>query len=157
MTPPIGATSYVFRYLLSDASKAPGLDDLLRQARNAGLDAFQVCENARPLNASPAEWTRLGRQADGLGLNLSLGCMTLDPAVILQFLDRVEAIGGTYLRVVLERQGDSPPTLEGIRKVLDAIISELEARKLCLAIENHFEIPSRVLVEAADRESGREG
>jgi sugar phosphate isomerase/epimerase len=149
MTPPIGATSYVFRYLLSDASKAPGLDDLLRQARNAGLDAFQVCENARPLNASPAEWTRLGRQADGLGLNLSLGCMTLDPAVILQFLDRVEAIGGTYLRVVLERQGDSPPTLEGIRKFLDAIISELEARKLCLAIENHFEIPSRVLAEAA--------
>jgi sugar phosphate isomerase/epimerase len=149
MMPPIGATSYVFRYLLSDASKAPGLDDLLRHARDAGLDSFQVCENARPLNASPAEWTKLGRQAAGLGLQLSLGCMTLDPAVIVQYLDRVEAIGGSYLRVVLERQGEAPLTLDGIRKFLDGIVTELEARKICLAIENHFEIPSRVLAEAS--------
>ena len=149
MTPPIGATSYVFRYLLSDGSKAPGLDDLLRQARDAGLDSFQICENARPLNASPAEWTRLGGQAAGLGLHLSLGCMTLDPRLIIQYLDRVEAIGGSYLRVVLERQGEAPLTLDGIHKFLDGIIAELEARKICLAIENHFEIPSRVLADAS--------
>jgi len=146
---PIGATSYVFRYLLSDASKAPRLENLLDQARAAGLDSFQVCENARPLNASPAEWTSLARHAADLGLNLSLGCMTLDAAVIGQYLDRVEAIGGSYLRVVLERQGESALTLEGIRKFLDAIAAELEARKITLAIENHFEIPSRVLAEAA--------
>ena len=149
MTPPIGATSYVFRYLLNDASKAPALDELLRQARDAGLDSFQVCENARPLNASAAEWTRLGREAASLGLHLSLGCMTLDPDVIVQYLDRVEAIGGSYLRVVLERQGEAPLTLDGIRKFLDGIIAELEARKICLAIENHFEIPSRTLADAA--------
>jgi sugar phosphate isomerase/epimerase len=149
MTPPIGATSYVFRYLLSNASKAPGLEDLLRQARDAGLDSFQICENARPLNSSPAEWTRLGKQASSLDLSLSLGCMTLDPTVIVQYLDRVEAIGGTYLRVVLERQGEAPLTPDGIRKFLDGIIAELEVRNICLAIENHFEIPSRVLADAA--------
>ena len=118
---PIGATSYVFRYLLSDTSKAPQLENLLDQARVAGLDSFQVCENARPLKASPAEWTSLARHAADLGLNLSLGCMTLDAAVIGQYLDRVEAIGGSYLRVVLERQGESALTLEGIRKFLDGI------------------------------------
>lgn len=148
MTPRIGATSYVFRYLLNDASKAPTLDDLLRLARDAGLDSFQICENARPLNASPAEWTRLGRQATSLGLHLSLGCMTLDPAVIVQYLDRVKEIGGGYLRVVLERQGEAPLNLDGIRKFLDGIVAELGARKICLAIENHFEIPSRVLADA---------
>jgi sugar phosphate isomerase/epimerase len=148
MTPLIGATSYVFRYVLSDASRAPQLEDLLRMARDAGLDSLQVCENARPLDASPAEWINLGRQAASLDLDLSLGCMTLDPAVIVQYLDRVEAIGGSYLRVVLERQGESPLTVEGIRKFLDGIAPKLESRKISLAIENHFDIPSRVLAEA---------
>jgi sugar phosphate isomerase/epimerase len=149
MKPSIGATSYVFRYLLSDPSKAPRLDDLLRHAKNAGLDSFQICENARPLDASTAEWANLGRKATDLGLRLSLGCMTLDPRVITEYLDRVVAIGGNYLRVVLEREGEPALTLGRIRQFLDEIVPELEARKICLAIENHFEIPSRVLAEAA--------
>jgi len=149
MNPLIGATSYVFRYLLSDATKAPRLEDLLRQVRDAGLDSFQICENARPLNASPAEWTKRAHQAASMGLRLSLGCMNLDRAVIIQHLDCVQAIGGSYLRVVLERKGESWLTLDGIRKFLDGVVQELEAREICLAIENHFEIPSRVLAEAA--------
>jgi sugar phosphate isomerase/epimerase len=150
MTFPIGATSYVFRYLLSDPTRAPRLDDLLLLASNAGLDSFQVCENARPLAASPAEWSQLARQANGLGLDLSLGCMTLDREVIFNYLDRVEAIGGKYLRVVLEREGAPALTLERIRQFLDGIVPQLESRKICLAIENHFDIPSRLLAEAAD-------
>lgn len=149
MKSPIGATSYVFRYLLSNPSKAPRLDDLLRRAKNAGLDSFQICENARPLNASTADWANLRRQADDLGLQISLGCMTLNARVINDYLDRVEAIGGTYLRVVLEREGEPALTLERIRQFLDEIVPQLESRKICLAIENHFEIPSRVLAEAA--------
>jgi sugar phosphate isomerase/epimerase len=145
----IGATSYVFRYLLSDPSMAPQLDGLLHLAREAGLDSFQVCENAWPLSASPSEWTQLARQATDIGLELSLGCMTLNPDVIFNYLDRVEATGGSYLRVVLEREGEPALTLERIRQFLDGIVPELESRKVCLAIENHFEIPSRLLAEAA--------
>jgi sugar phosphate isomerase/epimerase len=149
MSPLIGATSYVFRYLLSDPSKAPGLSDLLNHANNAGLGALQVCENARPLSASTAEWKELGRQASDLGLCLSLGCMTLDAKIVNQYLDRVDAIGGQYLRIVLEREGEAGLSIGRIRQFLDEIVPELTARKICLAIENHFEIPSRVLAEAA--------
>ncbi len=150
MTFPIGATSYVFRYLLSDPTRAPGLHDLLLLARKAGLDSFQVCENARPLSASTKNWTQLAQQANDLGLDLSLGCMTLNPEVIFNYLDRVEVVGGNYLRIVLEREGKSALTLERIRKLLDEIVPQLESRKICLAIENHFEIPSRLLAEAAN-------
>ncbi len=149
MTIPIGATSYVFRYLLSDASKAPCLEELLNQARKAGLDSFQICENARPIGASPAEWAKLARHAADIGLHLSLGCMTLNRDVILSYLERVEAIGGTYLRVVLEREGEPTLALVRIRQFLDEIMPDLESRKICLAIENHFELPSRILAEAA--------
>jgi len=150
MTFSIGATSYVFRYLLSDPTRAPRLDDLLLLARKAGLESFQVCENARPLSASPKEWIQLARQANDLGLDLSLGCMTLDSEIIFNYLDRIEAIGGNYLRLVLEREGEPALTLERIRRFLDGIVPQLEARKICLAIENHFEIPSRLLAEAAN-------
>jgi len=150
MTFSIGATSYVFRYLLSDPTRAPRLDDLLLLARKAGLESFQVCENARPLSASPKEWIQLARQANDLGLDLSLGCMTLDSEIIFNYLDRIEAIGGNYLRLVLEREGEPALTLERIRRFLDGIVPQLEARKICLAIENHFEIPSRLLAEATN-------
>ena len=150
MTLPIGATSYVFRYLLSDPSKAPQLDELLLSASEAGLNSFQVCENARPLNASPKEWTNLSRKAADLDLHLSLGCMTLNHKVISDYLDRVEAIGGSYLRVVLEREGAPALSLERIRRFIDSIVPELSSRKIRLAIENHFEIPSRVLAEATE-------
>jgi 3-oxoisoapionate decarboxylase len=150
MTFPIGATSYVFRYLLSDPARAPQLADLLLLARKAGLDTFQVCENASPLSASPVEWLQLARQANDMGLDLSLGCMTLNPGIVFNFLERVEAIGGKYLRSVLEREGEPALTPVRIRKFLDGIVPQLESRKICLAIENHFEIPSRILADAVN-------
>jgi sugar phosphate isomerase/epimerase len=150
MTFPIGATSYVFRYLLADPARAPQLEDLLLLASKAGLDSLQVCENARPLSASPAEWLQHARRANEMGLELSLGCMTFNPEVVFDYLERVEAIGGSYLRIVLEREGEPALSPERIRKFLDGIMPQLESRKICLAIENHFEIPSRTLADAAN-------
>ena len=148
MRTPIGATSYVFRYLLSDATRAPTLSKLLERARSAGIERLQVCENARPLEVSCSDWTALRRQADDLGLELTLGCMTLDPEVVHQYLERVQAIGGSFLRIVLEREGVGPLSLDRIRLFLDHILPELESQQVRLAIENHFEIPSRVLAQA---------
>jgi sugar phosphate isomerase/epimerase len=149
MKPWIGATSYVFRYLLSDPARAPRLGALMQLARAVGLDALQICENARPLAASPVEWQKLAQQAAAMGLSLSLGCMTFDPDVVTQYLDRVEAIGGSYLRIVLEREGAPAMTMDRICRFLDDILPELAGRGIRLAIENHFEIPSQVLAEAA--------
>jgi sugar phosphate isomerase/epimerase len=145
----IGATSYVFRYLLADAARAPRMADFLAIARDAGLERLQVCENARPLEVSCRGWTTLRRRADELGLKLTLGCMTLDPAVVAQYLDRVEAIGGSHLRIVLELDGGGPISRGEIRRFLDRVTPELRARRMRLAIENHFDIPSRVLAESA--------
>ncbi|HEY2019223.1 MAG TPA: TIM barrel protein [Bryobacteraceae bacterium] len=149
MAIPIGATSYVFRYLLSDTANAPSLTELVRLAHEAGLDRLQICENARPLETGRSAWTELQRRACDLGLEIDLGCMTLDPAVLYEYLDRTEAIGGSDLRLVLESEAGIPLSADRIRFFLDLVLPELQQRGIRLAIENHFAIPSRTLAEAA--------
>src|SRR5438094_517972 len=122
MSVPIGATSYVFRYLLSDPSGSPDLSELVQMARAAGLERFQMCENARPLDLDCSGWAQLNEQAQELGLHLTLGCMTLDPQVVTEYLDRVQAIGGDSLRIVLEREGPAFLTHCQIRSFLDSVV-----------------------------------
>ena len=147
MQPRIGATTYVFRYLL-DSPRAPALAELLAMAKAAGLERLQVCENARPLSLSPAGWTALARHAGEIGLEIGLGSMTLDPATVGEYLDRVAAIGGSMLRIVLERAGAGPLSADRIQAFLDRIGPDLESRGVRLAIENHFDIPYRMLARA---------
>jgi 3-oxoisoapionate decarboxylase len=144
----IGATSYVFRYLLADRARAPGMPDFLAMARDAGLERLQVCENARPLELSCSEWANLRARSDDMGLEITLGCMTLDPNVVARYLDRVEAIGRNQLRIVLEREGGGRIPGREIDGFLQAMVPCLEKRGMRLAIENHFDIPCRVLAEA---------
>lgn len=81
-------------------------------------------------------------------LEISLGCMTVDLTVADQYLDRVEAVGGSLLRIVLERDGQGDLGVGRIRSFLDRLIPSLERRSIRLAIENHFAIPSKTLVRA---------
>ncbi len=122
--------------------------DFLGIARDAGLERLQVCENSRPLELSCAEWNGLRRRADELGLEITLGCMTLDPQVVTEYLDRLEAIGLSQLRIVLEHEGGGRIPGSEIRAFLDRIVPCLEKRGVRLAIENHFDIPCRVLAGA---------
>ena len=94
MTCTIGTTSYGYRYQLLDEREAPPLSALVRQTRAAGLDALQICENARPLQAADGEWRDTVRAAEDEGVALYVGCMTLDPEVLVRYLNRASAIGG---------------------------------------------------------------
>jgi sugar phosphate isomerase/epimerase len=145
----MGATSYVFRYLLADVARAPRMWDFLAVAGDAGLERLQICENARPLELSCSEWERLQTRSGELGLEITLGCMTLDPQVVAQYLDRVDAIGGSQLRIVLEREGGGRISRREVHEFLGRVVPCLEDRGMFLALENHFDIPCRILAEAA--------
>jgi sugar phosphate isomerase/epimerase len=144
----IGATSYVFRYLLAEVARAPRMYDFLAMARDAGLERLQVCENARPLELACSEWESLRTRSDQLELDITLGCMTLDPQVVAQYLDRVAAIGESQLRIVLEREGGGRISRREVHEFLGRVVPVLETRRIRLAIENHFDIPCRMLAEA---------
>lgn len=123
------------------------MGDFLAVAREAGLERLQVCENARPLELSCSSWESLRKRSDELGLDLTLGCMTLDPQVVGQYLDRVDAIGNTQLRIVLESEGGKMSRRQ-IHEFLGRVIPSVERRGMRLAFENHFDIPCRTLAEA---------
>jgi sugar phosphate isomerase/epimerase len=146
----IGTTSYGFRYQLMDASNAPPLVSLVRQTREAGLEALQVCENARPLDVSAGEWRDVLRAAADVGLAMHLGCMTLNVDTLSRYLERAATIpGATALRIVLEDDSGNPPTRDRLERFLATAASRAAESRLTLVVENHFHIPCRVLADMA--------
>jgi sugar phosphate isomerase/epimerase len=146
MTCTIGTTSYGYRYQLLDERESPPLPALVRQTRAAGLEALQICENARPLRAADREWRDTVRAAGDEGVALHLGCMTLDPEVLVRYFDRAAAIdGASVVRIVLEDgSGQAPPRDRLKRFLADAAERAVDAR-MTLALENHFHVPCRTL------------
>lgn len=144
----LGTTSYGFRYQLLDPRLAPSLASLIEQTRHAGLDALQICENARPLAVSTAEWQHAIGVAHDHRVALTVGCMTLDLETLRQYLERAVMVpGASMMRVVLENDssgGEARPALE--RFVEQAARLAVDAG-LTLAFENHFHVPCRLLAE----------
>jgi 3-oxoisoapionate decarboxylase len=145
----IGTTSYGFRYLLQDPRRAPPLEAILEQARSLGLESLQICENARPLDLSHGEWKALIGRARDLGLEVELGCMTLDTGVLARYLERACETGRPTLRAVLEVEGGAAPTREELQRFLAAAAPRLERAGITLAVENHFHVPTATLAQLA--------
>jgi sugar phosphate isomerase/epimerase len=145
----IGTTSFGFRYQLLDRALAPPLSALVEGAHALGLEVLQICENARPLGVSEAEWLRVVAHGADLGVEVQIGAKTLDPAVIERYLDRALATPSRMLRAVLEEENShQPPGRAELDALLAAVYPMLERRRARLAIENHFDIPSEMLAAA---------
>jgi 3-oxoisoapionate decarboxylase len=143
----IGATSFAFRYLLMDPNRAPRLENIAEQAHQLGLERLQVCENARPLKLPASEWDEFLKRSKELGIEVHMGCKTLDPAVLERHLQRAMGIPSRTLRVVLEDE-EGPPTQEQIDVFLKPAVRLAEKHGMRLALENHFDLSVRQLVAA---------
>jgi sugar phosphate isomerase/epimerase len=144
----IGTTTFGFRYLFLDKSRAPSLAEVAAKGREYGLDTLQVCENARPLELSESEWDEAVASAEAAGLEIQLGCKTVELAEFRPYLARSERLPAKLLRMVFEREDGAPPPREEVVSFLERALPLLEASGVRLAIENHFDLPSRVLAEA---------
>lgn len=150
MRPTLGTTSYGFRYQLLDPRLAPTLESLVEQTRRAGLDALQICENARPLSVSPEQWQRVVRLAADHGVALTLGCMTLDLETLRQYLERAAAVpDASMLRIVLEDDSGRGVPRPAIERFVEQAAALAADAGLTLVFENHFHVPCRVLAEVA--------
>jgi 3-oxoisoapionate decarboxylase len=144
----IGATSFAFRYLLMDRDRAPRLESIAEQAHQLGLGRLQICENAKPLDLPPSEWEDFLKKSKGYGIEVHMGCKTLDPAVLECTLRQAMGIPSHTVRIVLE-DGDRPPTPEQIDAFLDPAVRLAEKYGMRLALENHFDLSVKQLAAAA--------
>lgn len=147
----IGTTSFTFRTALRDPQRAPSLLEIAAQCREIGLERLQVCENARPLALSSRAWERLIQQSADRGVELQLGCKTLNEAELDQHLLRAAATPARLLRLVLEEEEGRPPSRAFVFDFIASLVPKLTRHNIGAAIENHFDIPARVLAEAVNR------
>jgi 3-oxoisoapionate decarboxylase len=144
----IGTTTFGFRYSFMDPANSPKLAEVIRQAREAGVERLQVCENTRPLEMSQAEWAEARRCAAELGVELLLGCKTLRPQVAERYIHLAQELCCDHLRIVMEEPPEHA-NRDNVARLLDAIVPKMQTAGLRLAIENHFDIPSALLLELA--------
>ena len=144
----IGTTTFGFRYSFMDPTNSPKLAEVVRQARDAGVERLQVCENTRPLDMSRAEWQEARRCASDLGVEIQLGCKTLRPEMVERYLRLAQELSCNQLRIVLEE----PPeyaTRESVARLLEAVVPRMQALGMRLAVENHFDLAAALLLELA--------
>ena len=147
----LGTTTFGFRYLLLDAARVPSLESVVERARAAGLEALQVCENARPMELDEGKWQAVVERAAELGVELQLGCKTVDLGEFQAYAERAARLPARLLRVVLEWEEGPAPTRADVDAFLMGAWPILEANDLRLAIENHFDVPSEALAAAVAR------
>jgi hypothetical protein len=148
----IGTTSFAFRNLLLNTQDRLDLMSLVSQAENLQIDRLQICENAYPLSLSDQEWNSLVLNASFRGVDIRLGCKTLDFGELYRFMIRAASMPHRQLRLVLEDDSHSiVPTDDVISKLLEDAMPFLESHDVRLAIENHFDIPSTTLKRIVER------
>jgi sugar phosphate isomerase/epimerase len=144
----IGMTTFGFRHLVRDRSRSPSLGHIVRRARALGFDSLQVCENARPMELSVPDWEEVLQSADDVGLEIQLGCKTVDLDILRRWAERASCLPSRMLRLVLEQDRGLPVSRQEVDVFLAGAMPVLEAKHLRLAIENHYEVSSRVLADA---------
>lgn len=146
----IGTTSFGFRYAFLDPANSPAFGEMIRQAHAAGVERLQICENARPLEVSKAEWREAVRCAAELGVEIQLGCKALKPEIVERYITLAQELACNQLRIVMEDPDHHEhATRENATRLLADIVPKLQRAGMRLAIENHFDISSTLLVELA--------
>lgn len=146
----IGTTSFGFRYAFLDPAQSPTLAETVRQAREAGAERLQICENTRPLEVSKAEWREARRCAADLGVEIQLGCKALRAEPVRRYLALAQELECNQLRIVAEDpEHKVRAQRDQIAKLLEDIVPVMQRAGVRLALENHFDISSRLLLELA--------
>jgi sugar phosphate isomerase/epimerase len=139
----VGIGSYAFRWAIGTQDFAPSSpltpSGLLDKAAALGAEVVQVCDNL-PLDALPnGALADLARRAAELGLTLEVGIQSSQPERLRRNLGVAQRLGARLLRVVLADAGREPPLDEHVT-VIKALLPDLHAADVTLAIENHFRL-----------------
>jgi sugar phosphate isomerase/epimerase len=143
----VGLGSYAFRWAVGTAEWCPAapLDAsaLVDVAAALGAEVLQICDNA-PLDALSRRALRaLAGRAAAAGVALQLGVRSVDLAALRDSLAVAAQIEARVMRVVLDGGADCDALLQ-------ALLPDLRAAGVTLAVENHFALAPVDLARLVD-------
>jgi len=110
--------------------------DLLAKARELGVRVVQIGPNLPLDQLCEAEQEAIVRQARAAELELEIGTRGLETDHLRRFVALAARMGATLLRTIPEIAGGNIPSLPEIAAYLRAIIPDLAAAGVKLAMEN---------------------
>ena len=143
----VGVSSYAYRW----AVQSGGMDvsALLERARDAGAEVVQICDNL-PLDGLPdGALADLAGRGNALGLTLELGVKGSRPEHLRRAVTVARRIGARLLRTIVAAPGWAPSFDEAVGAVR-AVLPDLRAAGVTLAIENHFYLPPAELARLVE-------
>lgn len=151
MVPGLG--SYAFRWSVGHKDRRPDTPmtamEVLDIAHSHGLGVVQYADNLPLHKLDEAELDALAAAARAKNIALELGTQSFNAAEVRQYIGIGERIGAGILRVALDAPDAQRPVPELAADFRD-LLPELKAAGIRLAIENHFNFPSRRVVEVLE-------
>ena len=147
MVPGLG--SYAFRWSIGHKDRKPDTPmtamDVLDIAHGHGLGVVQYADNLPLHRLSEGELDTLATAARDKGIALELGTQSFDADEVRRYIGIGQRIGAGILRVALDAPDAERPVPDLAAEFRD-LIPDLKAAGIRLAIENHFNFPSRRVV-----------
>ena len=146
----LGLGSYMFRWSIGHKGIVPEYPmtafDLVEIASRHGLCVMQFADNL-PLHQLPVEdLDILAQQARDSGIALEVGTQPFEVANVARYIAIGRRLGARILRVAL----DGPDAAKPVAALADEFAQLLPSARdagIRIAVENHFNFPSRRLVD----------
>ena len=152
LTPGLG--SYAFRWSIGHRDRVPPQPmtalAVLEAAHAAGLGVVQYADNLPLHRLSDGELDTLAAVARDRGMALEVGTQAFEAETIRRYLAIARRLGAGILRIALDAEDAATP-LGDLAAGFRALLLEARDAGCRIAIENHFDFPSRRLVELLDR------
>ncbi|SDX32830.1 sugar phosphate isomerase/epimerase family protein [Litoreibacter albidus] len=145
-----GLGSYAFRWSVGHKDRRPEAPmtamDVLDVAAEHDLGVVQYADNLPLHKLGEGELDALATAARAKGIALELGTQSFDAEEVRRYIEIGQRIGAGILRVALDAPDAKRPVPELAAEFV-ALLPALKAANIRLAIENHFNFPSRRVVE----------
>ena len=144
----LGISSYTYGWGVGTKANRPpnalSALDLVARAVEFRVRVLQLCDNLPAETYEHPYIDRLALAASESNLDIQLGARGLHRDVVRRMLDACRAVRSPVLRLVIDTPGDHPDEPEVVRR-LKALLPDLAAANVVLAIENHDRFPAAAL------------
>jgi 3-oxoisoapionate decarboxylase len=142
----LGISSYTYTWAIGVPGSMPGKPmkayDLIDKAFTGDLNLVQIADNLPLEKMTQSELQSLRQYASGKGVSIEMGGRGLTAVHTLKCLETAVTLGSPILRMVIDDQ-NFKPDLQSIISTLNDFVSELNSKKIKLAIENHDRLKAR--------------